>query len=79
MWWYTTGGPSCQKSTDSSAAPLQDAFFKELRITNQAIWEYENRPPEGGRRFLLVAGGRYAGMRDLARLEIPVRSYGSTT
>jgi len=53
--------------------------LNELRTTRRASELNENRPPEGGRRFRVVAGARYAGMRDLARLVIPVRSDGTVT
>mgnify|MGYP001827356973 CR=1 FL=1 len=44
--------------------------INELRTTRRASELNENRPPEGGRRFRVVAGARYADIRDLGSIEI---------
>jgi hypothetical protein len=43
---------------------------KLVELVFQGTPANENRPPEGGRRFLLVAGARYSDKRNLGRVAI---------
>jgi len=47
--------------------------LRELRITRRAAELNENRPPDGGRRFRVVAGARNRHIYDLHRTSIHLK------